>query len=183
MRNTECTICGKPFPARAGKLFCSPACKQLAYNERIKGSQKNKEESNTPLPTTPAMRYIFNLSEWEFVQEQLPNITFAEYYFFRRNISTAFSETTIKLINELQATVEIVPNTRVGDILTTNFEHFLSQLHDGSIQFVETSFDHIPEAYPLTDPTIACREPESLPNQPEEEPETDERVDDCDIPA
>lgn len=180
MRNENCTICGKPFPARAGKLFCSPACKQIAYNERIKSLQKLKEESKASSHINPAMRYIFNLSEWDIVLEQLPNITFAEYYFFRRNIFTAFSDTTIKLINELRATVEIVNDTRVGDILTSTFEQFLAQLHDGTIQFVETSFDHVPESYPIP-VKLLYPETDLLRSQTDEEVETNENDTDTEI--
>ena len=35
-RATKCTICGKSFiPQRAGALYCSAACKQMAYRKRV----------------------------------------------------------------------------------------------------------------------------------------------------
>jgi predicted nucleic acid-binding Zn ribbon protein len=53
--NTHCIVCGSAFEtARAGKLFCSPRCKQFAYNHKSEIIQalEKRDRGISPKPLT-----------------------------------------------------------------------------------------------------------------------------------
>ena len=72
-----------------------------------------------------------------------------EYYFFRRNYKIAFDADIIaSFINKtLEMLKEISPAQY--ERIYTAMALFQVQYMDGTIQFIDTDFSHIPECYPI----------------------------------
>ena len=88
---SQCTVCGKEFPHRKSKRFCSNACKQQAYF---------KSKAGIPLEPVTAQRMPkadFSLKEFEeFNEVHGWDYSMLYYCFFRRNLPTT---ATLEQIN------------------------------------------------------------------------------------
>lgn len=147
MRNQTCSICGKSFPPRAGKLYCSSTCKQIAFSER----KRNGSQAHSPaLTTLPAVthRYVFNIAEFKAIKKHLyAPIELEDYYFLRRNYKIAFNaEIIATLIKKALETLDNMQPAQI-DRIRIAISLFQVQLMDGSIQFIDADFSHIPECY------------------------------------
>jgi uncharacterized Zn finger protein (UPF0148 family) len=83
IRNTTCITCGKPFQVpRAGKIYCSPKCKQFSFyhKEEIKSLQASTREINNSVIRLPLRAFesynstVLNLNEFQELQRRQTNI-------------------------------------------------------------------------------------------------------------
>jgi hypothetical protein len=86
MRNDTCIICKTTFTPRAGKLYCSPACKQKGYSDRVNGLIGNPEA----VGENEARKKVFefNFTEYEEYLKCYPKArgTFPFYCLLRKNV-------------------------------------------------------------------------------------------------
>ncbi|WP_133299903.1 hypothetical protein [Larkinella punicea] len=76
---SQCTVCGKGFPYRKSKLFCSNACKQQAYLS---------SKTGIPLPNIKETSvYDFSMVEFgEYLKLANNGMDLLFYCFLRRNL-------------------------------------------------------------------------------------------------
>lgn len=78
---SQCTVCGKGFPYRKSKQFCSNACKQQAYLANKEGI------SLPPVKKIETSAYDFSLSEYTaYLKEADNGMNLLSYCFLRRNL-------------------------------------------------------------------------------------------------
>ncbi|WP_148289304.1 hypothetical protein [Fibrella aestuarina] len=77
----QCLVCGKGFPYRKSKQFCSNACKQQAYLKNKAGVPLQ------PVSVSRTPKADFSLGEFEaYCSEHGDYFTMLDYCFFRRNL-------------------------------------------------------------------------------------------------
>ncbi|MFZ1290702.1 MAG: hypothetical protein WAR79_11470 [Melioribacteraceae bacterium] len=87
MRNNTCKVCFKEFEPRAGKLYCSNACKQKAFSDNKQQSELREEKAEE---TTLIKKQLeFNFKEYqEYIIKYPESIeNFQLYCFFRKNLT------------------------------------------------------------------------------------------------
>jgi len=124
MKNQECIVCGKEFPPRKGKLFCSDKCKQLHYRSKDdpelisnKIVEKFKQTGQLDKLDVGFLKKIFllekkplfriDLNEYKAYCEKYGKIELDEYVIRRKNLTGVVSleqiEEYIKLSNDSNA--------------------------------------------------------------------------------
>lgn len=96
MKNTTCIICGKEFPPREKKLYCSDSCRQKAYEiKKSKGIAGTESET----PKEKSAKYKIDYTEYEqYVsllkdrkhEKRANEINIVIYSFFRKNLVGVF---------------------------------------------------------------------------------------------
>ena len=86
MRNNTCIVCSNEFEPRAGKLYCSNACKQKAFSDNKQQSELREEKDKE---TTLVKKHLeLNFKEYqEYSNKYSDNIeNFQMFCFFRKNL-------------------------------------------------------------------------------------------------
>jgi hypothetical protein len=87
MKNDTCTVCGKKFEPRQGKLYCSESCKQAAFNERKKIPKDFEEGEILSHEIKKKVLYQFEKEEYLKVEEAYGDkLNIIEYCFMRKNL-------------------------------------------------------------------------------------------------
>jgi hypothetical protein len=92
MKNDTCVICLKNFEPRQGKLYCSDACKQQAYQSRQEeaSSVEKKTDLLEERVSIKKPKYRFNHTEYNEYIKRYPDThinNMYRYFFFRKNLS------------------------------------------------------------------------------------------------
>lgn len=86
MRNNTCIVCSNEFEPRAGKLYCSNACKQKAFSDNKQQSELREEKDKET--TLIKNKLELNFQEYqEYSKKYSDNIeNFQMFCFFRKNL-------------------------------------------------------------------------------------------------
>ncbi len=104
IRNSNCTVCGKAFEVpRAGKLYCSAACKQFAYYHRAEIKALNGAKNGvTELPETLELTAYL---EYQNVQKKS-----SRYHYLIKESKLSYSKLKPELVIELAKLERVIPN-------------------------------------------------------------------------
>ena len=103
MKNTVCAVCGKEFPPKANKMFCSDACRQKAYQNKkgkgLTGNEEEKPQKDIKEKKEVSVKFTIDFKEYEQYIKYLKDNNFEKlakqfdfvlFAFFRKNLMGIF---------------------------------------------------------------------------------------------